>query len=140
VKTFQSKRSAVEIFLTNPPWPNCEVRVNERRNKADSINAGRVMLRRLRISNSEPCQPFLLAMRAYCFEYDEETKTFSSEPKHDWSSHCADAYMEGAAKLVELDPPPAPREKRIIVPPLSRTFTLDQLHETVGQRSNKGRL
>ena len=140
VKTFQSKRSAVEIFLTNPPWPNCEVRVNERRNKSDSINAGRVMLRRLRISDSEACQPFLLAMRAYSFEYDEETKTFASEPKHDWSSHCADAYMEGAAKLVELDPPPAPREKRIIVPPLSRTFTLDQLHETVGQRSNKGRL
>jgi len=46
--------------------------------------------------------------------------------------------MEGAAKLVEIEPPPP--EKTIIVPPLSHTFTLDQLHETVGTHSTQGRL
>jgi len=137
-KSFASKRSVVETFLADRPWAGCDVRVNEQRKKADSINAGRLMLRRVRISNNEACKPFLQALRAYHFKYDEETKTFRSEPEHDWSSHPADAYMEGAAKLVEVEPPPP--EKTIIVPPLSHTFTLDQLHETVGMQSKQGRL
>jgi hypothetical protein len=70
-----------------------------------------------------------MAMRAYSFKYDEETKTFSSEPNHDWSSHPADAFMEGAARLTELEPPPP--KKTIIVPAMDRSFTLEQLHETV---------
>jgi hypothetical protein len=138
VKTFQSKRSSVETFLTNKPWPNVDVRVNEQRKKSDSINAGRLMLRRIRISSAPVCEPFLNAMRAYSFKYDEETKTFSSEPLHDWSSHSADAYMEGAARLIELEPPPP--KKTIIVPPIDRSFTLEQLHSTVSpfnQRSGR---
>jgi hypothetical protein len=130
VKTFQSKRSSVETMITNPPWPNVEVRVNERRNKADSINAGRLMMRRVRISSAAVCEPFLAAMRAYSFKYDEETRSFSSEPDHDWSSHAADAFMEGAARLTELEP--APKPKIISVPPLDRSFTLEHLFETVG--------
>jgi len=128
-KTFQSKRSAVETFLSDPPWPGCEVRVNEQRKKADSINAGRLMLRRVRISSDPVCEPFLTAMRAYAFKFDDETKTFSSEPEHNWASHCADAFMEGAARLVALEPAPAP--KKIIVPPMHRSFTLEQLHAAV---------
>lgn len=135
-KTFQSKRSAVEAFLLDPPWPNCEVRVNEQRKKADSINAGRVMLRHARISSGESCKPFLQAMRAYGFEYDEESKTFKSEPRHDWSSHGADAYMEGAARLMVIEPPPP--AKTIIVPSIDRSFTLEMLYESVGpQRSGR---
>jgi len=129
VKTFQSKRSSVETFLTNPPWPGVDVRVNEQRRKSDSINSGRLMLRRVRISSAPVCEPFLAAMRAYSFKYDEETKTFSSEPNHDWSSHCADSFMEGAARLTELEP--APAKKTIIVPSIDRSFTLEQLHENV---------
>jgi len=137
-KSFASKKSVIETFLLDRPWPNCDIRVNEQRKKADSINAGRLMLRRIRISSGEACKPFLQALRSYSYEYDEETKTFNAEPRHDWSSHPADAYMEGAAKL-ELPPPP-PEKTTIIVPPLHRTFTLDQLHETVGYHSTPGRL
>jgi hypothetical protein len=137
-KSFASKRSVVETFLSDRPWEGVDVRVNELRKKADSINAGRLMLRRVRISNNEVCKPLVQALRAYHFKYDEETKTFSSEPEHDWSSHPCDAYMEGSAKLAVIEPPPP--EKTIIVPPLNRTFTLDQLHETVGPSANQGRL
>jgi len=136
-KTFSSKRSAVEAFLSDRPWPGCEVRVNAQRKKSDSINAGRVMLRNIRISSGETCEPFLAAMRAYGFKYDEESKTFSSEPEHDWSSHAADAYMEGAAALSVIEPPPTP--KTIIVPQMDRAFTLEQLYENVGPRRS-GRL
>lgn len=137
-KTFQSKRSVVETFLLDPPWDGCEIRVNPQRAKKDSINAGRVMLRNIRISSADVCKPFLMAMRAYSFKYDEETKTFSSEPEHNWSSHGADAYMEGAAILHEIEPPPP--KKSIIVPPLSGTFSLEQLYETVGPSVGRGRL
>ena len=135
VKTFQSKRSTVETFLANPPWPGCEIRVNEIRKKADSINAGRLMMRRVRISNEPVCEPFVMAMRAYAYKYDEETKTFSSEPEHNWASHPADAFMEGAARLSELEP--APPRKTIIVPSIDRAFTLDQLHETVNPNAQR---
>ena len=96
------------------------------------------MLRRVRVSNNEVCKPLVQALRAYHFKYDEETKTFSSEPEHDWSSHPCDAFMEGSAKLTLIEPPPP--EKTIFVPPLSHSFTLEMLHETVGQQSRQGRL
>jgi hypothetical protein len=133
-KSFASKRSSVETLLTNKPWPGVDVRVNEQRNKADSINAGRLVLRKLRISSAPVCEPFLQAMRAYSFKYDEEAKAFRSEPEHDWSSHAADAFMEGAAKLLVLDPPAEPT--KLIIPPINRSFTLDQLHATVNPFSN----
>jgi phage terminase large subunit len=130
-KTFQSSRTVVETFLADTPWVGCEVRVNAQRKKADSINAGRLMpARRIRISSSDACEPFLMAMRAYAFKYDTETKTFSSEPEHNWASHGADAFMEGAAVLHELEPE-APKT-RVIIPSINRTWTLDDLHETCG--------
>lgn len=138
VKTFQSKRSSVETFLEAPPWPNCEVRVNEIRKKSDSINAGRVMLRRLRISSGATCEPFLEAMRAYSFKYDEETRSFSSEPLHNWASHCADAFMEGAARLMKIEVPPPP--PKIIVPPISHSFNLEQLYDAAGANTSSRRL
>lgn len=128
VKTFQSRRSTVETFLQQPPWKGVDVRVNEQRRKADSINAGRMMLRRLRISSAEVCEPFLTAMRAYAFKYDDDTKTFSSEPDHNWASHTADAFMEGAARMIDFEPAPEP--KSIIVPPIDKSFSLEQLWKT----------
>ena len=138
-KTFVSKQSVMETFLKDRPWDRCEVRVNEQRKKQDSINAGRVMLKgSIRISAGEACAPLLLALRDYSFKYDDKTKTFSSEPDHNWSSHAADAFMEGAARLEIPAPPPEP--SRIIVPSIDRSFTLEQLHETVGWSSQEQRL
>ena len=138
-KTFVSKQSVMETFLKDRPWDRCEVRVNEQRKKQDSINAGRVMLKgSIRISAGEACAPLLLALRDYSFKYDDKTKTFSSEPDHNWSSHAADAFMEGAARLEMPAPQPAPAQ--IVVPPINRTFTLEQLHETVGWSSQEARL
>jgi phage terminase large subunit len=137
-KNFQSKRSAVETFLTNPPWSGVDIKVNTQRRKSDSINAGRLVLRKLRISSAPVCEPFLAAMRAYAFKYDEKTKTFSSDPEHNWASHPADAYMEGAARMVEIEPAPAP--KKIVVPPLHNTFQLERLWDTVGASPNLERI
>lgn len=32
------------------------------------------------------------ALKQYQFEFDEDKKTFRSKPRHDWTSHAADAY------------------------------------------------
>ena len=135
-KTFQSRHSVAEQFLKGAVAK--EVRVNPVRKKQDSINAGRMLLKTLVISDSEECAPLLQALRAYSFEYNEETRTFSSNPSHDWSSHAADALQEAGAVLTTLETPA--REQKIIVPPIDRSFTLEQLFETVGPRGDDGRI
>lgn len=38
------------------------------------------------------CKDGLRALRQYQFQYDENMNTYRSKPKHDWSSHYADAF------------------------------------------------
>lgn len=40
----------------------------------------------------ERCDEGIEALKQYQFEYDEERKVFRSKPRHDWSSHAADAF------------------------------------------------
>jgi phage terminase large subunit len=38
------------------------------------------------------CEEGIEALKQYQFEYDEEKKIFKNKPRHDWTSHAADAY------------------------------------------------
>jgi hypothetical protein len=123
VKTFQSRRSTVETFLKSNVAG--KVIVNAQRKKHDSINAGRQVLKRVRI-DPERCGDGLEALRNYHFKYDPEQRCFSAEPEHDWSSHGADAFMEGAAYLQSLQ-----KTERKVETPRLRTIqhmVLDDLH------------
>jgi len=81
------------------------------------------------------------ALRSYHYKYDEETKTFSTEPEHDWSSHGADAFMEGAATLQDfVAPAKEPDPYKQVTVPLDRAFSLDQLWETVGPGKGSRRI
>lgn len=42
--------------------------------------------------DSEKCSEGLEALKQYQFEFDDDKKVFRSKPRHDWSSHAADAY------------------------------------------------
>lgn len=132
-KSFASRFSAVQVFLEKGKHIAEDIRVNPQRKKADSINAGRVVLKRCRF-DAIKCADGVEALRAYHYKYDEEQKIFSSEPDHDWSSHAADAFMEGAAILNDFvdPPPPPPKIPPQLTQPLSHTFTLDGLWDTVG--------
>ena len=132
-RTFQSKHTVVEQFLASKLAG--EVRVNTIRKKHDSINAGR-MLCRSAVIDGEACADLVTALRAYSFRYDEETRSFSSEPNHDWSSHASDAWQEAGACLLEVVAPPPP--KTIIVPSMDRSFTLEQLHSAVSPYNQSG--
>ena len=40
----------------------------------------------------EKCSAGIEGLRQYQFEFDEDKKIFKSKPRHDWSSHAADAF------------------------------------------------
>jgi len=46
----------------------------------------------------------LEALRAYRADFDEKAKTFHDRPRHDWSSHGADAFRYMALAWREMQP------------------------------------
>jgi phage terminase large subunit len=57
----------------------------------DGINAARRCLPRVWI-HRDRCAAGLEALRQYWADYDERTKAFKDKPRHDWTSHAADAF------------------------------------------------
>jgi hypothetical protein len=89
----------------------------------DGINSARLLLPRCWFDRRK-CADGIEALRQYRAEFDEKTKTFRDNPRHDWSSHSADAfrYMTLAYREIIPEPPrPAPR--------LLTDLTLDELWE-----------
>ena len=54
------------------------------------INAGRLIFKHLYIN--EELEDFINDLSLYQYEYDENRAEYKSIPKHDWTSHYADAY------------------------------------------------
>ena len=57
----------------------------------DGINAARLMLPRCWFDKTK-CERGIEALRSYHKEWDEKAGIFRASPKHDWSSHGADAF------------------------------------------------
>lgn len=77
----------------------------------DGINALRVSMPLSRWDASR-CREGLEALRQYRSEYDEKLKTFKDRPRHDWTSHTADAARYMASAWREMKPPkPTPEAK-----------------------------
>jgi phage terminase large subunit len=57
----------------------------------DGINAARMLLPKCWF-DAEKCERGLEALRQYACEWDDELRVFSNKPKHDWTSHAADAF------------------------------------------------
>jgi phage terminase large subunit len=56
----------------------------------DGIQAARLTLADCYIDTK--CQEGLDALKQYQREYDEDKKCFRDKPRHDWTSHYADAF------------------------------------------------
>lgn len=100
----------------------------------DGIQAGRFVLERPNTRFHPRCSDGIEDLREYRYEWDEEARTFSRRPLHNFASHTADAFRYASAmvKVSEvLTRKPKP-PSRIIVPP--RQPTLDDLWK--GQRSS----
>lgn len=113
---FSTKHSAYERFLARFGG---SVEIVQISRKADQINAARVIAERCRFHKTN-CKEGLNGLRSWSFDYDEEKKIYSKEPRHDWASHPGDGFAYGAQKMRELAetlPPPDIRMKGVTVGP-----------------------
>ena len=101
-KTFSAKRSAVEIFVD--AFGSDHVAITPNSAKSDRVNAARVLIPRVKF-NATNCARGLDGLRSWCYEYNEEAKTFSSEPLHDWASHDGDGFSYGCLVMQQVAPP-----------------------------------
>lgn len=102
-KTFQSRHSVIEQFA-KAFGADC-IKVAPAMKSQDKVNAGRSIMPRCRF-DAAACAQGLLALRDWSFKYDDDRKTYSKEPDHNWASHAADAFCYGAAMLREHAPKP----------------------------------
>jgi hypothetical protein len=96
-KTFRSRVSVGTLF--SQAFEGL-VAIVPHATKSDQINAARVVAQRCEW-NDVRCAEGLDGLREWSFEYDEEAKTFSKEPRHDWASHPGDAFAYGALMMRE---------------------------------------
>lgn len=112
-KTFQSKHSVVERFLL--AFGPEHVGVVPVASKSDRINAARAIIGKCEF-DGQRCGSGLDGLREWSFEYDEDLKTFSKEPKHDWASHPGDAFSYGCQVMLERTKDSQPeKERRLVV-------------------------
>ena len=133
-KTFSAKRSAVETFIEH--FGAGHVAITPNSSKADRINAARVLIPRIEF-NSERCDKGLEALRSWSYEYDDEKKTFSSEPLHDWASHDGDGFSYGCLIMTLAEPPKPPPEPMRGVFVGQTSVSLDELWKTSTKPSGR---
>lgn len=80
----------------------------------DGINAARLTLAKVWFDRDK-CRDGIEALRQYKADFDEKTKAFRDNPRHDWSSHSADAFrylcMAWRQKIATVEKP-----KRVLMP------------------------
>lgn len=101
----------------------------------DGIQAARLMFPRIWFDRR--CYDGIEALKQYQREYDEDKKAFRDKPRHDWTSHAADAFRYMAVCWrEEAKPDPAPDPPKW--PMVGQTnVTLNDLWDTVPRRSRK---
>lgn len=89
----------------------------------DGINAARVLMPRIWFDRDK-CRDGIECLRQYRADYDEKSRVFRDNPKHDWTSHAADAFRYLAMAYREM----APQAKVEAKPILGvKDMTWDQL-------------
>jgi len=73
----------------------------------DGISAARRALQRCWFDGGR-CAEGIEALRQYRAEFDEKVRAFKNSPKHDWTSHAADAFRYLAMAWEEVAKPPKP--------------------------------
>jgi len=105
-KTFAAKHSAVEIFIKK--FGADKIAITPNSSISDRVNAARVMVGRCEFSDK--CRDGLDGLIAWSYEYNEDTKTFGKDPKHDWASHDGDGFSYGCLIMQMTKPPIKERE------------------------------
>ena len=92
----------------------CDVALVPNHTVMDGINSARVSFARCWF-DAIKCKQGLEALRQYRAEYDEKLKTLKNTPRHDWTSHTADAFRYLAMAWKTLQPPkPEPKPTHLV--------------------------
>jgi hypothetical protein len=110
-KTFAAKHSALEIFVK--AFGANKVAITPQSKIADRVNAARTMIKRIEFSDK--CEKGIEGLRAWQYRFDDESKIFSSEPLHDWSSHDGDGFSYGCLIMQMQRSPEADKSNRFAV-------------------------
>ena len=78
------------------------------------------------------CRDGLEALKQYQREFDEDKKMFRDRPKHDWTSHYADAFRYACLAWREVRPDPVKQPAKFW-----DEQTLDELWRSSGTKQNK---
>ena len=105
----------------------------------DGIQAARMMLPRVWFDRSNTYDAVEL-LKQYQREWDEDKKTFRDKPRHDFTSHCADAFRMMALSWREIKPKEP--EKPPIFPITAKsnritTIPLDDLWKETPNRNER---
>lgn len=112
VRSLETGRTRIEtlISLGRKPMlvPNHKIQ--------DGINAARLTMPRIWF-DADKCRDGIEALRQYRADFDEKTRAFKDAPKHDWTSHTADAFrylcMAWREQVKPADPEDIPEVKAI---------------------------
>ena len=106
----------------------------------NGIQAVRLTLPRVWF-DAERCRDGIEALRQYQREYDEDKRAFRESPRHDWTSHPADAFRMLAVSWAETADKPAIADPRPLIVGPENTVTLnDMWHVHDRQSSRRSRL
>lgn len=106
-KTLASNRSVIEQLSDKIALKS--LRIVPNLSLQDGIQASRLALTRAWFDHK--CEDGIECLRQYQREYDEDKKVFRDKPRHDWTSHGADAFRylsivwKDEAKIVTKDDP-----------------------------------
>ena len=106
-KTLASNRSVIEQLGDKLPMKS--LRIVPNLGLQDGIQASRLALTRAWFDHK--CADGIECLRQYQREYDEDKKVFRDKPRHDWTSHGADAFRylsivwKEEAKIVTKEEP-----------------------------------
>jgi hypothetical protein len=105
----------------------------------DGIQAVRMALPRCWF-DAEKCADGIEALRQYQREYDEDKKAFRQTPKHDWTSHPADAMRMLAISWREepKDKPPDP--SKVLIVGLENEVTMNDMWAIHKQTARSNRI
>ena len=92
----------------------------------DGINAARLFFSHCYF-DAVRCKDAIEALRQYRADYDEKAKVYLNRPKHDWTSHAADAFRYLAAAWKEIVPEAQPEDpiKKLLRKPTLSDWTRD---------------
>jgi phage terminase large subunit len=100
----------------------------------DGINAARMSLAACWF-DGDKCRDGIEALRQYRSDFDEKLRTFKDAPKHDWTSHTADAFRYLCMAWREMTASSRPKDP---IKELLRPKTLNEVLEQYDMENEHG--